>query len=62
MAKEIKLDNIDPPLNKIDKQNCGESCGCDAKKEPVKAEEKKPEENDPTRFGDWQVKGRAIDF
>lgn len=56
----MKPDNINLSLNKPAKQNCGESCGCEVKKEAAKEEVKI--ENDPTRFGDWQVNGRAIDF
>jgi hypothetical protein len=52
---------------------CGQSCGCDEVKiteEQVKnnapsfSQEKELPQNepDPTRFGDWQVNGRAIDF
>ena len=58
----LKETNIDLSPNKITKQKCGESCGCESKQEQVKVEEKKPVENDPTRFGDWQVNGRTIDF
>lgn len=59
-------------------QNCGnENCACSSK-ENLKSTQTKnlnPEtksssnqdsnsepEQDPTRFGDWQVNGRAIDF
>jgi hypothetical protein len=48
----------------LEQKKCGESCECktvnDLKKEEIKVEEKV--EHDPTRFGDWQVNGRAIDF
>ncbi len=58
-----------------EEKKCGESCGCSASQE-IKKDEQIPEveinfpntktkekiEQDPTRFGDWQVNGRAIDF
>ena len=48
----------------LEQKKCGESCGCmatdDSKKEEIKSEEKI--EQDPTRFGDWPVNCRAIDF
>jgi len=48
-----------------EKKTCeNQSCDCvtvdDSKKEEITLEEKV--EQDPTRFGDWQVNGRAIDF
>jgi hypothetical protein len=48
-------------------KSCGKSdCGCTSQENSTKLEEKnleKPEEKkDPTRFGDWEVNGRAIDF
>jgi len=56
----------------LEQKKCGESCSCqsvtDVKKEEMKEkikEEMKLEEKaeqDPTRFGDWQINGRAIDF
>jgi hypothetical protein len=56
-------------------KNCAISCDCADQKIqnskekievlsniiPEKTPEKKPE-SDPTRFGDWQINGRAIDF
>lgn len=52
---------------------CGESCGCHAqnkKSEEAKNNERSNqnietatiEEQDPTKFGDWQINGRTIDF
>ena len=52
------------PQQKESTQNCGESCGCKEKPAseiPQQKESKQPKPN-PTRFGDWEVKGRAIDF
>ena len=52
----------------LEQKKCGESCSCqsatDVKKEEIKEEMKLEEkvEQDPTRFGDWQINGRAIDF
>jgi hypothetical protein len=45
-------------------KNCGESCGCSDKSMSKTSSEKPVEEikADPTRFGDWEVNGRAIDF
>jgi len=53
--------------DKEKQQNCGKSdCACASQKNlPIKNETHKEEpqiEQDPTRFGDWQVNGRAIDF
>jgi hypothetical protein len=63
-------------MTKPEEKKCGESCGCNPSQE-IKKDEKitnaeitfpNPEnpknkiEQDPTRFGDWQVNGRAIDF
>ena len=54
------------PKNSSDeKQSCGKSsCACSEKEMPKKSLEKPAEEIklDPTRFGDWEVNGRAIDF
>jgi hypothetical protein len=57
---------------KPETKTCGTSCGCasqvDAKKDDQKNLEKESEikpaekETDPTRFGDWEIGGRAIDF
>ncbi len=55
---------------KSEEKKCGESCGCVDAKDDQKIEEKKSAEkiadkkieSDPTRFGDWQVNCRAIDF
>lgn len=54
------------------KQTCqNSSCSCSENKEATnknleaKAEDQKQPETkelDPTHFGDWQVKGRTIDF
>ncbi len=52
----------------LEQKKCGESCGCgskqDSKNDASKVENEKTEElkPNPTRFGDWQVNGRAIDF
>lgn len=51
-------------------KKCGESCGCTVAAEIKKDDQvakiettnKEKTEQDPTRFGDWQVNGRAIDF
>jgi hypothetical protein len=56
-------------------KNCGESCGCNQALESKKPEEildpitlpktqntKEENKPNPTRFGDWEIKGRAIDF
>lgn len=53
-----------------EKKCVGESCECsnalNTKKDSQKNISEKPEAEeikpDPTRFGDWQVNGRAIDF
>jgi hypothetical protein len=47
----------------LEQKKCSESCSCSTvndSKEEITLEEKV--EQDPTRFGDWQVNGRAIDF
>ncbi|MBP7710645.1 MAG: DUF1674 domain-containing protein [Rickettsiales bacterium] len=59
-----------------EEKKCGESCGC-SPSQKIKKDEKITNaeitfpnqetkqnkiEQDPTRFGDWQVNGRAIDF
>lgn len=56
-------------MNYEEKKKCGESCGCaatpDVKKDAQISKTEIPQEKkdqDPTRFGDWQVNGRAIDF
>ena len=60
----------------LEEKKCGQSCGCGTsqemkKDEPVSNVEisfpnpeisKEKTKQDPTRFGDWQVNGRAIDF
>jgi hypothetical protein len=54
-----------PEKEKSEEKKCGESCGCADVKDDQKIEEKKVAEkieSDPTRFGDWQVNCRAIDF
>ncbi len=54
-------------------KKCGQSCGCDkalsekdlaqdANQNPPQEESEKKLQPDPTRFGDWEVNGRAIDF
>ncbi len=55
-------------------QKCGDkSCGCNSTPEKkdeyvdltsvtITNEVKKETKDDPTKFGDWQVNGRAIDF
>ena len=64
-------------MTKSEEKKCDESCECHPSQE-IKRDEKitnaeitfpNPEnqqknkiEQDPTRFGDWQVNGRAIDF
>lgn len=52
------------------KQNYQNLTGLSSKEDPAEIlpdeqdnpENKEGDKNDPTRFGDWQVKGRAIDF
>ncbi len=59
-----------PEKEKSEEKNCDEACGCADVKDDQKTEEKKSAEKifdkkielDPTRFGDWQVNCRAIDF
>lgn len=54
----------------LEQKKCGESCGCNSSQDvkievsKVDNQNEKTEEIklDPTRFGDWEVKGRAIDF
>ena len=61
---------MDHKEKNLEPKKCGESCGCntsqDVKIEVAKVDNQneKTEEIklDPTRFGDWEVKGRAIDF
>jgi hypothetical protein len=61
--------------NNLEKK-CGESCDCKTEQEtkkddqtlsvaaPATKKENQKEEDklNPTRFGDWEIKGRAIDF
>ena len=56
--KENNLQQKDPI------QKCGESCGCSEKPTQKISSEKPTEETklNPTRFGDWEINGRAIDF
>ncbi len=63
-------------MKKPEEKKCGQSCGCNTSQEIKKDEQisnqtisfpnteisKEKIEQDPTRFGDWQVNGRAIDF
>ncbi len=56
-------------MKNYEEKKCGESCGCSASQEKKKDDQvsnaeisKEKIEQDPTRFGDWQVNGRAIDF
>ncbi len=54
----------------LEQKKCGEFCGCNSSQDvkievsKVDKQNEKTEEIklDPTRFGDWEVKGRAIDF
>lgn len=63
-------------MNKPEDKKCNQSCDC-GKTKKAKEESQKPnlnlsqeselqnlleKEPDPTRFGDWQINGRAIDF
>ncbi len=56
-------------MTKPEEKKCDQSCGCSTSQE-IKKDEKITDtrinqekiEQDPTRFGDWQVNGRAIDF
>ncbi len=55
---------------KPEEKKCGQSCGCEKMQEQNqeqknlerKSEEAQEAQKDPTRFGDWEVNGRAIDF
>ena len=56
-------------MTNYEEKKCGESCGCNTSQEMKKDDQvsnveisKEKIEQDPTRFGDWQVNGRAIDF
>jgi hypothetical protein len=53
-----------------EEKKCGESCECNDSKKNFKQTnltakeetQKEKTDQDPTRFGDWSVNGRAIDF
>jgi hypothetical protein len=52
-------------IKKSEQQSCGkESCACSEKPSSKIPQEKSAEvvKLEPTRFGDWEVNGRAIDF
>lgn len=56
-------------MTSSEEKKCNESCVCSSSQEVKKdTQTTNPEINketpkqDPTRFGDWQVNGRAIDF
>ncbi len=57
--KKEQEQKIEKPSDK----KCGESCGCSETTQQQQKQNEQPiKELDPTHFGDWQVKGRAIDF
>lgn len=62
-------------MNSQKEKTCSESCACNQAQEPKKPEQildlttppktqstKEENKPDPTRFGDWEINGRAIDF
>lgn len=48
-------------------KGCGEDCGC-AKPHQAEAQKGKPKEiggrngPEPTRYGDWEMAGKCVDF
>lgn len=61
-ANETRVDATEPKPEPIEPAS-GDSASGARKPAPKKVEEiGGPDGPDPTRFGDWSVKGRCIDF